>query len=207
MSKGKFEKSCGGKIFGNKSVALILALVLVLGAVIGGTIAWLTDSTDPVINTFTTSDIDITLAESENLNLKMIPGHTITKDPKATVLATSEDCYLFVEITKNATYDNYFENYVVADGWTALGAAYPGVYYMDIDTAEEKGVAYPVLKDNKVTVKSTVTKTMMEDIDDSKVVAPTLTFTAYAIQRNNSNTTQFGAENAWKEIKGLSGTP
>ena len=199
MKKGKYARKGSGK-----SVALLLALILVLGIAIGGTIAWLTDTTREVTNTFTTSDINITLVESENLDLQMVPGCTITKDPQVTVLKGSEDCYLFVEITKGETFDTYFEPYEVAAKWTALGDSYPGVYYID---NPEKGAAIPVLKDNKVTVKDTVTKEMMNNIDNQTTVAPTLSFTAYAIQRNNSNTTQFGAENAWKEIKGISETP
>ena len=38
-----------------KTLALLLALVLLAGGVIGGTLAWLTDKTDPVKNTFTTA--------------------------------------------------------------------------------------------------------------------------------------------------------
>jgi len=51
-----------------KSVGLVWALVLggvvlVVGA-IGGTMAWLVDTTESVENIFTVSDIDITLQES-----------------------------------------------------------------------------------------------------------------------------------------------
>ncbi len=65
-----------------KTVTLLLALTLVLGVVAGGTIAWLTAETEPVVNTFTTSDIKVNLEESENLDLTMTPGWTIKKDPK-----------------------------------------------------------------------------------------------------------------------------
>ena len=194
MKKGKYASNRSAK-----PVALLLALVLVLGIAIGGTIAWLTDSTGTVTNTFTTSDIEITLEESDDLDLQMIPGHTITKDPKVTVDADSEDCYLFVEITKGATFDDYFEEYEVDTAWTAL-EGYEGVYYIDNPA---KGTAIPVLKNNKVLVSGDVTKTMMENIDNGATAAPTLGFTAYAIQRNNSNDSQFGPVNAWKEIKDL----
>ena len=79
-----------------KKVLSIVAVVLVLCCAIGGTLAWLTDRTNPVVNTFTVGDINIELKESENLNLKMVPGNTIAKDPKVTVKADSEACYLFV---------------------------------------------------------------------------------------------------------------
>ena len=82
MSNGKFAKRKG---IATKTMFMILAVVLIVGISVGGTLAWLTDTTTPVTNTFTVGDINITLAESENLNLKMVPGNTITKDPKVTV--------------------------------------------------------------------------------------------------------------------------
>ena len=47
----------------------VVALVLVLCCAVGGTLAWLTDTTDPVTNTFTVGDIDIDLTESDHLDL------------------------------------------------------------------------------------------------------------------------------------------
>ena len=46
MKKGKYASNRS-----TKPVALLLAMVLVLGIAIGGTIAWLTDSTGTVTNT------------------------------------------------------------------------------------------------------------------------------------------------------------
>lgn len=59
-----------------RTLALLVALVLVVGCIIGGTLAWLTAKTDAVVNTFTTSDIDVTLTETEE-EYKMVPGYTI----------------------------------------------------------------------------------------------------------------------------------
>ena len=42
-----------------------LAVVLVLCCAVGGTLAWLTQKTDAVVNTFTVGDINITLTERE----------------------------------------------------------------------------------------------------------------------------------------------
>ena len=82
----------------------LMSLVAVIS--IGGTIAWLTDKTDAVTNTFTTSDISIELAETKS-NFKMVPGNTIDKDPKVTVKANSEACWLFVKIEESANLDDY----------------------------------------------------------------------------------------------------
>ena len=126
-----------------KTFVLLLALVLIAGAAVGGTLAWLTATTGEVKNTFTTSNIEIELAENAggtNKEFKMVPGCTITKDPKVTVKANSEDCYLFVKVEKSTNFDAYME-YAIDTGWTALTGV-DGVYYIEIDTAAEKGVAF-----------------------------------------------------------------
>ena len=198
-----------------KTFVLLLALVLIAGAAVGGTLAWLTDTTDAVQNTFTTSDIKITLAESENLKLQMVPGCTIAKDPKVTVKANSEKCYLFVKIEKSTNFDTYME-YAIDTDWKAL-AGVDGVYYIEIDTAAEKGVAFNILgagtkafdgitytwADNQVLVKPTVTKANMEALNVEGAKKPTLTFTAYAVQLYKSNGVKFTPAEAWDLAKDL----
>lgn len=181
-----------------KTIALIVCLTLIIGCAIGGTIAWLTDTTGPVTNTFTAGDVNITLAESENLDLKMVPGNTIAKDPKVTVKANSEACWLFVKVEKSTNYSTYLEEYVMATGWTALTGV-DGVYYRAVDASDSDQV-FTVLAskegyaDGYVVVKESVTKT---DLENVKTNAPTLTFTAYACQKDNVNT----AADAWAKVQ------
>lgn len=200
MKKGKFESS-GRRGFGGKTVALLLALVLVVGGVIGGTLAWLTDKTDPVTNTFTVGNIDIDLTESKNLDLKMVPGNTITKDPKVTVKANSEACWLFVKVEKSDNFDSFL-TYTMASGWTqGDGTTIPSnVWYRSVETSTS-AQTFDVLKDNQVTVKDTVTKAMMDGIVKGTESAPTLTVTAYASQYMKNNTTEFSAIEAWDNVK------
>ena len=179
-----------------RSVALLLAIAIVVVGVVAGTLAWLTDKTAPVTNTFTTSDINIELTETER-DYKMIPGYTIAKDPNVTVKANSEACYLFVKFEKSTNFDDYM-TYEVADGWTKLTDA-DGVYYRKV-SATEIDQGFEVLKDNQVTVKSEVTKDMMEAAEGT---APTLTFTAYASQRYKSAGNEFTASEAWNNVKDL----
>ncbi len=159
-----------------KKVLSIVAVVLVLCCAIGGTLAWLTDKTDPVVNTFTVGDINIELTETTT-NYKMVPGNTISKDPKVTVKANSEACWLFVKVEKSTNFDQYL-SYEMADGWTKLE---DGVYYREV-SAITANADFAVLKDNQVKVLDTVTKTMLEA---AKTDTPTLTFTAYAVQKDN----------------------
>lgn len=158
-----------------KKFTSVAVAALLLFCVVGGTIAWLKTQTDAVVNTFTAGDIDITLTETERV-YKMVPGITIEKDPKVTVEAGSEDCWLFVKVDKMANFDNFME-YEMADGWI------------------EQRIF--VLKNNQVTVKSEVTKAMLNNLNDTTY--PELTFTAYAIQRARFD----DANAAWIEAQKL----
>ena len=187
-----------------KSLALVLALAMIVVCVVGGTLAWLIATTGSVTNTFTYGDINIELKEtgatvaadgSATKEFKMIPGYTIAKDPKVTVKAGSEKCYLFVKVDKSANFDT-FMTYDMAAGWTALTGV-NGVYYRVVDTAD-MGTAYSVLANDKVTVRGDVTKGMLNALTAD--TQPTLTFTAYACQYNSSNGTSFTAADAWAKV-------
>lgn len=164
-----------------KKVLSIVAVVLVLCCAIGGTLAWLTDRTNPVVNTFTVGDINIELKETTT-NYKMVPGNTISKDPFVKVEANSEACWLFVKVVKSANFDG-FMTYAMADGWTqGDGKDIPdNVFYREVP-ATTADVSFDVLRNNQVQVLNTVTKTQMENIKNNVITAPTLTFTAYAVQ-------------------------
>lgn len=191
-----------------KTVALLLALVLVLGVAAGGTIAWLIDQTGTVTNTFTYGNIGITLDETKPVNkeAKIIPGVDIEKDPKVTVAANSEDCWLFVKIEEANWPTGSVATkvkYEVADGWTkGDGKDIPAnVVYRKVTTSTTAQDFY-VIKDNKVTVSSELTKGEIDDLkdDQGKIVQPTLSFTAYACQFKSSADKNFTAAQAWDTI-------
>lgn len=186
-----------------KTLIAITAVVLVLFCTVGATLAWLVATTGEVKNTFTYGDINITLAETTT-NYKMVPGGTISKDPKVTVKANSEACWLFVKVTKSDNFDT-FMTYAIADGWTQLtdnstpAKAVEGVYYREV-AASTADQPFAVLKDNQVSVKDTVTKDDFNNLTttDNGVTTtknPTLTFKAYAIQKEGFTT----AYAAWQE--------
>lgn len=167
-----------------KAMALVLALGLVIGVVAGSSLAWLTHTSGEIENVFTDSDINIALSETTN-NYKMVPGATIAKDPKVTVLKDSEACWLFVKVTENLgawdetnTNDKFTDYlaYNIAEGWTAVDATnHPGVYYRQVDAVFEdagksfyvlKGTGDADLKNGYLTVNgANVTKGMMDEID------------------------------------------
>ena len=96
-----------------KTIALALVLVMVFGATLGGTFAYLT-STDQVVNTFTVGNVQIKLDEAKANpdgslvpnadrvkanNYKLLPGHPYNKDPMVTVLKGSESAYIKMTVT------------------------------------------------------------------------------------------------------------
>lgn len=215
-----------------ESLVLALSLILVIGSVMGGTLAWLLDSTEKVTNTFSPSDISIELTESKKLDLKMIPGWTITKDPVVTVKAGSEDCWVFIKVEKSGNLDDYITWDIDPNNWELL-AGTEDVYYCKVtDVTADRSIkvlgyytdpANPVNEEfhpNEVLVKDTVTKEMMDAIDgidsegktdsdaaEAEIAArPTLTFTAYAVQLWKNNTEEFTAAEAWEQVSaGITG--
>ena len=205
------------KLGGKKLAVMLASLSIVLCTVIGGTLAWLVTKTDPVVNTFTYGDINIVLDETkvdiegnivdknndgipdrttEGNEYKIIPGHTITKDPKITFKANSEDAWLFVKLEKVNNFDD-FMTYEIASGWTALDNV-DGVYYREVSKAAQDA-EFTVIKDNTVTVKGEVTKEMLNALDkDGTSNYPKLIVTAYAVQRDSNIAT---VADAWAKTQ------
>lgn len=215
MRKGKYAAR---RTSGMKAMTMLLALVLVVGCVVGGTLAWLVDSTGEVKNTFTTADIDVTLTETFNTDTnndgtndkwqaQLIPGYSYTKDPKVEVSADSIDCYLFVkfEETNNpSTYLTYTSTLTAANDWTqGDGTDIPAnVWYRKV-MASDTTRSWELLSGNTISVKDTVTKGNMP----TDTATPELTYTAYASQLYKSAGTEFSAKEAWNNVNPTAATP
>lgn len=194
MSKRK-KKGVSTKVF-----LSLLALVLVVGCAVGGTIAWLTATTEPVVNTFTYGKIKIELTETTGTEYKIIPGVNISKDPKVTVKADSEACWLFVKVAEKGTFVTDKVTYSIANGWMPLDATnHPGVYYREVDavTADTNfnvlagDATYP---NGVVTVSENLTKKEVKSVTEEN--QPKLIFTAYAVQKDGIST----AAEAWAQV-------
>lgn len=184
-----------------KLVVAMLAVTLLIGCAIGGTVAWLTAKTDPVVNTFTYGDINITLTETKpaNQQAKIIPGVDIEKDPKVTVKKDSEACWLFVKVEKAGTFVEGKVTYSIADGWTqGDGTNIPAnVYYRQVNAVTTDTDFYVLAGNEKypngfVKVSEQLTKGEIKDITTN----PTLTFTAYAVQKDGIA----DAATAWTKV-------
>ena len=189
-----------------KTLITILATVLVCCCVVGGTLAWLVDSTKTVTNTFTVGNVDIELKETDaegnilnatetaqNASFKMVPGNTIAKNPTVTVKGGSERCWLFVEITTSTNFADFME-YAIADGWDLVSGE-TNVWCRDV-TANNDDQSFGVLANNQVTVLDSVEKSAMDSLTDATL--PTLAVTAYAVQydADSLNTSAL----AWAEV-------
>ena len=181
-----------------KLVVAMLAVTLLIGCAIGGTVAWLTANTAPVVNTFTYGDINITLAETTGTDYKIIPGVDIAKDPKVTVKGGSEACWLFVKVEQQGTFVDGKVTYSIADGWTAL-TGQTGVYYREVNAATADtsfnilagDATYP---NGVVKVSAELTKGEVNAITAEN--QPKLTFTAYAVQKDGIA----DAATAWTKV-------
>lgn len=143
-----------------KTVALLLTCMLTLGVAVGGTLAWLTDTSDKVTNTFTVGDIGIGLKETKYdskkedvYNYDFMPGDIKAKDPTVTVNAKSEDCYLFIKVAEknnSCTVGTDTVNSIV--NWTVRGQETDPVnsdaktnwvfYQSDLTNSDEKVYFY-----------------------------------------------------------------
>lgn len=188
----------------NRRIAVTVCLMLaVCLASVGGTLAWLTDKTETITNTFTTSDIKVTLTETKGLvngkwEHQVIPGYEYEKDPVVAVDGedTNVDVYLFVKFTSGDTSSllDYTNNLTAkGSGWTALTGE-EGVYYRVVKTTDTTK-SWKLIGDNKVTVKTTVTK------EQAKNASFTMTYQAFAHQLYKSNNTEFNAPEAWANVK------
>ena len=171
------------------SVFVMLALTMVVGCAVDGTVAWLVSESESSVSTFTLGDINIKLteAESESQSLKIIPGVAIRRSLKVTVDPSSEACWLFVKVEEtnwshfpdaNGTAKVSY-SVDVQNGWIALNG-HPGVYYREVSAEDAKtGVEYDV--NGVVAVSKELTKAEVNSIASG--TQPQLSFTAYAVQR------------------------
>ena len=208
-----------------KAVVVLMALVLLIGCGVGGTLAWLMDKTDAVTNTFTVGDIEITLDEAKvnqdgqflnkNDNVvddltsaervtsntyQAIPGKTYSKDPTLTVQKGNEKCYLFVEFTETNSPDTYYTYDFALDntdsGWSnGDGTSIPANVWYIIVEETAADAESDTVYHLLVNDKIQVKDTVTKE-NMSEAATAKLEFNAYAVQYVN-DTTGFIPEQAW----------
>ena len=189
----------------NKKKGIAVAIVLALILLIGGTIAFFTD-TDTATNEFTLGDeIEISLSETWNSQdgIGIHPGTTVTKAPSIVNDSQTTPAYVFAEIIvpcydidADGTVETPLFSFTTNAGWTQVGTA-------TVDT-DDKTITYVYAYGNASAMTSlAANSTTTTAVFNSVTLAPTLTaaqkataptptdivVNAYGIQTDNVGTT------------------
>lgn len=199
-----------------KIVALLLCAVLLIGASVAGTLAYLT-SQATVTNSFTVGKVvlggeneqgldeakvdeygvaDSSAARVTTNTYKLIPGHTYTKDPTVHVGANSEACWLFVKVENGiagieaATTDGEDPYTNIAGQIVANGwtklDGETDIYYKEAAKTGDDGADYVVFRNFRLATDAAV----------SSYASAKITVTAFAIQKDGLTMAQ-----AWAALK------
>ena len=207
---------------GKKVATMLLAVVLLIGVGVGGTLAWLQDTTPTLTNTFTVGDVTLTLKESPitvaddgtvsygtpaegvSNTYPALPGASYRKDPVVTVDENSEKCYLFVKFeytTDASTYYTYTSKLTIGEGWTKLSSATEDgitteVWHRTVDKSTTD-TSFDLLAklggDYAEDITLAVNPLAVTNDTVDKASAQKLVYTAYAVQFDNVD----DAEAAW----------
>ena len=197
-------------------IALLLCAILLVGASVAGTVAYLTSQSE-VVNTFTVGKVIITLDErdvdnddnkEDNVTVddvtrdkankyKLIPGQHYEKDPVIHVDSTSESCWVFVKVingidgfeAETTTGDNAYTDIagqIDENGWQPLNGV-ANVYYKEYEEGQAD-------KDLEVFQGFTLSDEA-EDIDGWNSIDENtkITVNGYAVQYDAFNS----AKDAW----------
>lgn len=180
------------------SILLIIIIVVLLFPIIGETVAWLTKESNLLINKFTYGNIKISISESNisndtnDSNYTIMPGLSIVKDTVVMVDKNSEDCFVFVKIEQTDNFDD-FMFYSMEDNWKQLQGM-DNIYYIEVDK-NNKQQKFNVIKDNVINVRADLKKESFDLLTDDNY--PSISVSAYAIQRNSNIDAISTAEKAW----------
>lgn len=181
-----------------KVLAVALCAVLLVVGSVAATVAYLSMNTQTVEHTFTAGNISIRLNDTTEIIDKMMPGENIAATRAVIVEEKSEQCYLFVKVTKENNFDTYL-TYTMAAGWTLLESVEgeSDVYYRVANaTAAEEELTFAVF--DHFTANPKCTKAQYDAISaDAK---PNVTLTAYAVQFVGFESDVAGAWNAAQNI-------
>ncbi len=173
-------------------LVLLVSVVLITLTAASPTYSWLSAQSERVVNTFAGGAISIILDESPvdtdgkvtvgsrvtSNNYKYVAGAVYDKDPTATVLKGSEECYVFLCLENDLT--EKFSLDINTDEWKQVAVKDNITVYayrttVDAEDSDED-VVLPALF-NHVTVADSLTAEDIESLGEK-----TLCVTAYAVQ-------------------------
>ncbi len=167
-----------------KPLLSVLGLTLVAVLTVAGTLAYLQDESEEIVNTFKANGITVDIVETvpEGGRWEIIPGTTQTKDPTVKVTATC-DAFVYVTVTDKT---NGLVGYKIdMSKWTLLEGT-ENVYWIEV-AGNDAEQSFQLLEGNTVSYDAALTN------DDMTKSTVTLTFQAYAIQKEPFGT----AKNAY----------
>lgn len=173
-----------------------LMLVAMLSSV-SSSLAWLSAASEPVVNYFSGGTIAIKLDEApvdtsgkeisgdrvQENHYKYVAGATLDKDPTVTVLANSEECYVYVCVD-NELPSSLFTLDTNTAAWTYVSSAGNMTIYRYstvVESSTSDQALVPVF--TQVSISADLTA---EDIED--LGTKTLTVTSFAIQTASLDT-------------------
>ena len=196
-----------------KITAIALVVCLVAVAIVGGSLAYFTD-TDEETNTFPAGNVDITLREDKWVEEKavLVPTREIAKNPTITVEEDSQRAYTFLKVKLSDDFAKLLADYAAAkninlttvDGQKALISAWfssevkPKIMELNLaDNSVILGVLSP--KDPGVSVTYFDKVTVPADVDGKMIKENgkyEIYLTAYAIQAEGFEGTHNGDKDA-----------
>lgn len=199
------------------------SLALVGAVAVGATLAYFSDTTGPVTNTFNmTQGLDIELDESDqsgtnykndttatklrvtsNTYNNVAPGQTLYKDPQVTVVNYETPQWVFMSVKENGnvTVDQYNKG---SGAWTELTSGVEGVkvFYMEVTSTTpdaHSGVDTNYVAPGKQLPKLFTNVTVIDtddaslDLGDIKVKAATIQKEGFDTAQDAYNVTKDGA--------------
>ncbi|MCD8088526.1 MAG: hypothetical protein LUE22_08100 [Oscillospiraceae bacterium] len=179
-----------------KLICVAIMLVVVFSSV-SSSLAWLSATSDSVVNYFSGGAIAITLDEApvdangqeisgdrvQENHYKYVAGAVLDKDPTVTVLANSEECYVYVCVDNELPSD-LFSLDIDTSAWTYVSSAVNMTIYrystVVASSASDQELT-PVF--THVTISSSLTAENIAELGDK-----ILTVTSFAIQTASLDT-------------------
>ena len=187
-----------------KTLLAVVAVAAVVALAIGGTLAWLQGTAEETV-TLSGSDrvtISMTGATIDNAD-KVIPGQVISYDPTVNVKA-SVAAFAFIQIKDEKNVLGTTPP--VTNDWTALGDAYPGVYYKEIAAQTgnnlTEGQTIHVFTNGMITISNGLDNASIATLNEQ------VSIRAAAIQKAWINGQESGATavQAWEALNPTSST-
>lgn len=182
-----------------RTLLLVVSLCLVVTLTVSGTFAYIWfKAENSAKNTFKGTDLTLSFGNGSD-SQKIVPGEYFTI-PNVTVKANSVPCYLFMRLyTSNRASCDTFLSFSPNSNPTYTFNTYTDsnsddrdiYYYTTIDTPSVDS-QYNAFLNQKITVKTTVTKEQIASVDDF-----TVNIQYCAVQRDNLTLDQAFAECSW----------